>query len=305
MADQDITSVNLGTMKALLTFLSTMFVVVGRNASSPLKAFMNVSDQVATVGQAVNIMVGTPVTSALLTDGSNIVLNNSVGTGATVTLNRYRYIAFGVTQLAEALSGNAAAVVLIQQTIASLLNDIEADCLSQVTAGATQVCGTYNSPITQATLEQATYLLNENKAPSARWGILRHDANAWGAFTQLPQIVYSYQTGLQSPVNTGNFQGPIRAYGADYVMSQAIAKNTNNIDNVLVAPGGMALAARALPLPPAGAGAIQENVFDAEAGVAMSLTTQWNRETQSVEIVAKCVYGYTIPQPNYLVNIKS
>ncbi len=305
MADLDITSTNLNTMKALLTFLSTSFVAVGRNLGSPLKHFMNVSSEVANLGQAVNIMIGAPVTSQLLTDGQDIVLDNTVGTGATVTLNKYRMTPFGTTQLADALSGNAAAIVLLQQNIASLLNDIEADCLSVITSGLTNTVGTYNTDISLASLNSAVYTLDNNKAPQGRVGLLRHDAHAWGAFTQLPQIVYSYQTGVASPVNNGNFAGPIYYAGCEYWKTQALPKSVNNIDNCVIAPGALAMACRALPMPAAGIGAMQQNVVDAESGIAMSLTAQWNGKTQATEIIAKCVYGYTVPQVNYGVLLKS
>ncbi len=305
MADQPINSTNLDTMKALLTLLSSVSVVVGRNLNSPLKYVMNVSDEVAQVGKAINIMVGTPLTPQSLGDGDSLILNNTVGTGQTLTLDKQAVIPFAVTQYADTLANSAELPVLVQQAIASLLNGVETDFFSQVTSLGNNA-GTYNTALTQDAVNAAVATLDANLAPQPRYGFLRHDAKAWPAFAAFGQTVYSYQTGIApSPINSAAHSGPIYYNGVNWFKTQAINKSTNNISNVVWSPGGLAIAARPYKMVPDGVGVLQENVMVTDAGIPITIMTSFDKNTQSIEIVFKCLYGYKIPQPNFAVELRS
>ena len=109
MANQPITtaaaSLGASGLDDLLTFVMDRFIGVKRNRM-PILGLINTdaSAAVANKGDTVNVHIAPEVSSKLLTDGDAKELDDSVGSNVAVTLNKRRYSAFSLTQLAQALS---------------------------------------------------------------------------------------------------------------------------------------------------------------------------------------------------------
>ncbi|HEY3320872.1 MAG TPA: hypothetical protein VGP72_10445 [Planctomycetota bacterium] len=306
MADAPIviSGLNSSGANVLLRFLADEFVQAGRNIGSPLKFVTDVSAQVASKGEKVGVIVAPTLTSALLTDGNAKVLDDTGPTTADVTLDKHRTVNFGYTQIASALDGNNTARVMIQASVASLLNGIEEDVFSAITSGfTTNVVGTYNSDITVANIVAGVAKLDDAKAPYPRVGLVRHDAKAYGALSQLAgweQFVYTGQT---SPnVLPQGSQG--RMYrDVSWFKSQAMPKATNNIDNAIFCPQAIAVAMRPMAAP--AGGPVAETIFDAESGIVFQILTQWNPSTLANEFVVHALYGYSVVKESWGCLFKS
>lgn len=304
MADAPIINSDLATSLEM-TYVSDAFVRAGRNAGSPIKYFTDVSDEIGTKGKAVNVPIAPTLASALATEGATLTLDNTVATTATVTLNKLRQFAFSRGTVAGAIAGNVQLQMQLDSAVRGCLNDFEADCLSVITSGfTTNVSGSYNSDITQAIVLAATSALDEAKAPvMPRIGLVRHNAHAWNALVQLAGFSQYNTTGQVSPLVSENFGQGHDYAGCKWFKTQALPKSTNNIDNCILTPGSVAVAMRPLEMPVAGA--MAQNVVDAESGIAFQIVAQHDIYTGTNVFVVKMLYGVSVVNEKFGALIKS
>lgn len=309
MANAPMTSLaaSLGASGAnvLLRYLASQVIAAGRNIGTPLKYINDVSEAVAQKGEKVGVFKQPDVASALLTDGNAKVLDDTPGTTVDVTLNKHRYQAMSMTQIAQALAGSEYAAQNVRARITGLLNDVESDVLSVITAGiTTNTTGTYNTAIDEAAVKGAVAKLDESKTPYPRIGLVRHDLNAYGALSSLAGFDQFQYTGQQSP-NVSPMGGQGRLWrDVNWFKTQALPKATNNIDNVVFNPQAIAMAMRPLAAPMA-PGVMAETVFDPESGVVFQILYQWDGSKLAEEIVIHCLYGYSVIKETWAVLLKS
>jgi len=299
MADATILNSDLSALE--MTYVSDLIVEAGRNYSNPLKYFTNVSNEIGYKGKACAVQIAPVLSSYLATDGNSLTLNNTVATTSTVTLNKDRVFAFSRTNVAGAIAGDVQLRNHLKASIVGMLNDVESDCLSLITSGiTTNVAGTYNTAVTSAAIQAAGAALDEAKAPQfGRVGILRHGAKAYDAFTAL--ITYT-NTGAQSPLVKDN-SGGIFYNDVTWFKSQALPRNTNNTDNVILTPGAIAIAMRNPELPVAGA--LCDNIVDTESGLAFQIVSQYDINKRANVWAVQMLYGVSILKETYGALLKA
>lgn len=314
MADQDITSqaTSLGASGAnvLLRFLTTEFVRSARDWGGPLKYVMDVSSDLATVGQKVGVRVAPNVTSRLLTDGQSKILDDDAGTTVDVTLNRTRYCAFGVTDVAAAMDGNASMASLVASRIAGLLNGIEEDVMSVATTGftANTAQGTYNTALTEAAFGAAVSQVLNQKPPDDGQlvALIRSGATSYDALLALPAFSYALNTGLGVGAQVAQNMGQGRPFhGARTFMTQAMPISGTSTDNLVFHRSAIAIAMRQLEAPMAGLGCITETVSDPQSGVSFQIRLQYDKDRLAQEFVCSVLYGYAVTKGEYGCLLKS
>ena len=309
MADLPITTAtaSLGTTGAdtLLRFLATQFVRIGRNMSNPLRYVMDVSAEIASVGQTVGVYVAPEVSSALLTDGNAKSLNDSAGTTANVTLNRNRISSFSLTTMARAMDGDFTSMKLLDTHIRAVLNGVEEDVLSLATSFTTNAfAGTFNTALTEAECVEAVQKLMDQRAPGPYVGIVDPGATSWSALMQIANFVQA--RGASNPWVSVNPN-----WGAGYFWnetfwypSQAVNVTGTSTSNLVFSPSAIAVAMR-LPPPPKGGGVIVENVVDGESGIALQILHQYDSSRLADEAVVRCLYGYAVTRNAFGVELRS
>ena len=314
MADQDIssqsTSYGASGANVLLRFLSQSFVRSSRNWGGPLRYVMDVSPALLKRGQKVGVRVAPNIQSRLLNDGSAKTLDDDTGTTVDVTLNRIRYTAFGVTDVAAAMDGDATAATLISSRVAGLLNGIEQDVLSLATTGFTvnTAQGTYNTALTEAAFGAAVSAVLNQAPPDDNnlVALIRSGSTSYDALLALPAFSYALNTGLGVGAQVRSDMGVGRPFhGAQTFMTQALPINGTSTDNLVFHKSAIALAMRNLKEPMAGLGVVCETVFDAQSGVTFQLRMQYDKDRMAEEIVASVLYGYAVTQGAYGCQLKS
>jgi len=314
MANQDITSqsASLGATGAnvLLRFLTTEFVRAARDWGGPIRYVMDVSPALSAMGQKVGVRVAPNVTSRLLTDGSAKTLDDDTGTTVDVTLNRTRYCAFGITDVAAAMDGRASDPMLISSRVAGLLNGIEEDVMSVATTGFTTTTaqGTYNTALTEAAFGAAVSQVLNQKPPDDGQliAMVRSGATSYDALLALPAFSYALNTGLGVGAQVSQNMGQGRPFhGARTFMSQAMPLNGTSTDNLVFHRSAIAVAMRNLETPPDGLGVLSETVFDAASGITFQIRLQYDITRMAVEFVCSVLYGFAVVQPNYGCLLKS
>ncbi len=318
MANAEITSASgsLGAsgLKSLMTLLADQFIQAARVRGKMAMRINTAaaSGAVASFGDTARVLLSTPdvsgaTLSTTLTDGNSLVLNDAPGTSIDVVLNTHRTAAFGYTQIAQALDGGASFPEVLQSRLYALFNAIEADIGAVVTSGfTTNVVGTYNSAMTEANAVLAMGNLFSQGVPEGDplWAFVNQGANAWQALVQLAGFREFQITGVESPIVSANYGGGTQWHGASYVMSQAVKRSTNNIDNFICHKDAICMAMRPLPLP-SDTGPTAANFRDPDSGIEFQILKQWNTTKLADEFIVHALYGISVGQEKYGCLFKS
>lgn len=290
----------------LMRFIATQFIRSARNRGGPTRFITDVSDAVANRGNIVAVPVAPNVTSRLLTDGSASVLDDDTGSTVNVTLNRHRYSKFSMTSVERALDGDTSNEMLVRSRVDSILNGLEEDLLSIATSSFTTntAVGTYNSAITEANFATCVQTLLDQRAPGPLTALIRSGTNAWGALSQIANFANAQVTGAATGVMADENYGNGRIFhSCRCFLTQALPKSGTSIDNLMFDRSAIAMAIRPLPLPSAGANAM--NVTDPETGITFQLLQQWDGSRFADEIAVRFLYGYSVVKDAYGIQFKS
>lgn len=230
--------------------------------------------------------------SATLTDGNSIVLDNTIENGVAVTLDTYRYCAIALSDVARSLSSPSGFESLMAGRMASLLNDIEADVSAAADAAfTTNVVGTYTAGLNEDIVAQAAEKLATARAPEGRWAGFLHP-EAMYELSRVPRATEARIVGAVqnlAPVATGPVGTYIPMHGINFHMSQAVAKSTNNIDNLVFHPDALLFASRPIAPQYDGLGVISKS-FNVD-GMWVNVRISANNNILGAQIVISCLYG--------------
>lgn len=316
MADAPITtgasSLGASGLKDLLTFVSDMFIQAKRNRVRVLNMInTQASADLATRGQTVNVHLAPTITSRLLTDGNAKVLDDDVGTNVACTLNKHRYSAFSLTQIAQAMkSGPGVLTMELEARIAGILNDVEEDIIQGVAPSfTTNVLNAYNTALDEDDIIACRTALMTGKAPEdSPWvGILRHNTNAYAAVSKLTGFAQAH-TRSSSAASPNIETGPTFGQGVPwhnilwFVSQTPKITGGTDIDNVVFHRDAICAAFRPMqqPMSP-GVQAI--NI--ARDGIALQILLQWDGSKLADEMVVHLLYGYTVGREDWGVLLKS
>ena len=313
-ADQETTSTSLSD--SLMTYIWSRFVPAFRARGFQKRAFLDVSDTIATTGYTAKVSVGQVMPSNLLSDGNTRVLSDLPPAIASVTLTQDRLVAFGLTQLVRAfIDGQATLPSMIDAAIAGLLNDMQEDIVSTLIANVPvgNVVGTYGANASETTFLAAVSGLIQNYMPQETYyGLLAPTAGAFDQFMQVKTVTWAQVRGStqDSPVIGGpRFDQQINWNGGEWSASQLVPAPTVSgaihASNVVWHPAAVAIAMRPMLIPEDGTGCKARNFTDPLTGVSVQLLQQWNIQSQASELVLKVLYGMASAQAQWSYLIKS
>jgi hypothetical protein len=285
---------------ALVTFFGDRALAVKRNRGGLLSVVnRNYENQVATVGTAVNVPIITAASTTLLTDGSSVSRDDTIGTFKALTLNKYRTYTFSFSQVAQAIAGNSPVSMEIDQRIADMLNDIEYDVASLATAAiTTNTVGSYNSAFTEANAVSAISKLDVTKTGMPRHGFLSPTANGWASAIKISNFVNSQYIGGATPLsNDPSMYGTHYWNGVYWHMTQAVnIAGGTDCDGFIVGPDAILFASRPLAAP------MSSNVtmlnINAD-GIAMQLSVSWDKDYLADQMTLSVLYGFSIGEEKY------
>jgi hypothetical protein len=162
------------------------------------------------------------------------------------------------------------------------------------------VIGTASSAITEANAIQAGNLLVQNYMPQeAYFALLAPTAGAWGAFSQIDRVSWAQIRGFnQNSLVIGapeSFDYEVNYNGGLWSRSQLVQAVTvsgaSECANILWHPMASAVAIRPPKLPSVGVGCIARNFVDAKSGIALQMSTCYNIQTLSEEMVIRTLLG--------------
>lgn len=310
MADLVITKDNLGNsgLKSLMTLLADNFIKAARNRGRILKYIrtQNESTAVAQFGDTARVLLSPDnVVVNDLTDGNSKVLDNTTGSSVDIVLNKHKYCAFGMTQIAQALDGGRALPLQVDSRITALLNTIEGDiCALAHTGFTSNVVGAYDTPITEPNCLSAFTKLVDAGVPQGEplTAFVRHGINSWSALAQLASFREFQMTGKESPTVSAGYGEGNFYHGINWIMSQNVSQVNETpiaqISNFVFHADALACAMKALPVPMSG-GVEAANFQDPESGIELQILKQWNKDTLSDELVIHALYGCGVAKEVY------
>jgi hypothetical protein len=224
---------------------------------------------------------------------------NSVTTARTVTLNNYKGVDVGFTDLEVAKSDLAISEQFIQPAITAIFEDVIAGFWALVTVANYSA----NSLITAANFSAANVrgvqaAMNTAKVPMKRSLVI----NPTYATTLLtdPAVQAQYAYGSTGPVQDGAIR---RIYGFDtYEWNGTIPTNSQNLAGVALNPQASVLAMRQPALPRNWFGQVL-SVSDPVSGLTLQWRDFYDNQVQRTQLCA--IWGWQIGVTGNLHRIRS
>ena len=304
--------------KIILQYVADYVVAATRNRGNPIRYFTNVSNTVARQGDVARVQVTATPDSISISDGETRTLNNTVDTTVDITMSTLRQSCWGVTDMADLLSGGVENESLFAGRWTGLMNNIESDFMAQFVSGSTtNVVGTYGSAITEANVSLLAADIIAQKPPRERNSL--HLFVSPTGFSQISQItnynagsVRGYLPGEPAPSMDEDYGENSRPWH-NFMIHQCTSltaptvSGTVQTNNVAAHTGSVAIAMRPLTSGDFGGadGYIAVPFMDAEAGIAGSVVYAKNFLTFAKEVSVRCLYGFGIVKEPWTGLLKS
>ena len=288
---------------SMMKYIWSQFVPAFRARGFTRKSVLDVSSVVAETGQTAKVTIAQKMTAATLGDGSTKVLTDLPPLVAEVSLTQDIYNAFGVTDLAASLiAGQPTLPAIVQGALHGLLDAIEETIVTNIcdNVPAANVIGTSSSALTEALCIQAGNILVQNYMPQEMYyGLLAPTTGAWGAFSQIDRVSWAQIRGsAQNSLVIGqpeNFDYEVAYNGGLWSRSQLVqavtVSGSSECANIVWHPMASAVAIRPPKLPSVGVGCIARNFTDVKSGISLQMSTMYNKDTLSEEMVIRTILG--------------
>jgi hypothetical protein len=288
---------------SMMKYLWSQFVPAFRARGFTRKSVLDVSSTVAETGQTAKVTIAQKMTAANLTDGATKVLTDLPPLVAEVSLTQDIYNAFGVTDLAASLiAGQPTLPAIVQGAMNGVLDAIEEVIVTSIADNvpSANTIGSSSAAMTEALAIQAGNLLVQNYMPQeAYYGLLAPTAGAWGAFSQIDRVSWAQIRGpAQNSLVIGppdSFDYEVQYNGGLWSRSQLVqavtVSGSSECANIVWHPMASAVAIRPPKLPTVGVGCIARNFLDAKSGIALQMSTLYNKDTLSEEMVIRTLLG--------------
>ena len=302
---------------SMMKYLWSQFVPAFRARGFTRKSVLDVSSTVAETGQTAKVTIAQKMTAANLADGGTKVLTDLPPLVAEVSLTNDIYNAFGVTDLAASLiAGQPTLPALVQGAMNGVLDAIEELIVTSIADNvpSANTIGTSNAALTEALCIQAGNLLVQNYMPQEEYfALLAPTTGAWGAFSQIDRVSWAQIRGYdQKSLVIGdprNFDFEVNYNGGLWSRSQLVQAVTvsglSECANIVWHPMASAVAIRPPKLPTVGVGCIARNFVDAKSGIALQMSTLYNKDTLSEEMVIRSIVGCAPAQVSWSALIVS
>ena len=302
---------------SMMKYLWNQFIPAFRARGFTRKSVLDVSNVVAETGQTAKVTIAQKMTAANLGDGATKVLTDLPPLVAEVTLSEDIYNAFGITDFAASLvAGQPTLPALVQGAMNGVLDAIEETIVTNIADNvpSANTIGSSGSAMTEALAIQAGNLLVQNYMPQEiYYSLLAPTAGAWGAFSQIDRVSWAQIRGYtQNSLVIGkpeNFDYEVAYNGGLWSRSQLVQAVTvsgaSECANIVWHPMASAVAIRPPKLPSVGVGCIARNFVDLKSGIALQMSTMYNKDTLSEEMVIRTLLGVAPAQVSWSALIVS
>ncbi|MEM1350006.1 MAG: P22 phage major capsid protein family protein [Myxococcota bacterium] len=249
----------------------------------------DVSDQVQTVGDTVNIIKRGSLTVRDKAEGSAITSDSPADSKVAVLLDRHKYVSWFVEDRAASVAVDAA-IDYIEDGMGGIAEAIEADLLGLYADIANDV-GTGGTNLTLATLLAARQQLNVQRAPMQGRALIISPKDEV-ALLNSELLVAADKRGDDGKALREAMMG--RIYGFDAYMSQLVPSTGSGpatTHNVAFHRNAFALVSRPLGMPEQGTGVRATVMTDPVTGVAMRYTRQWDSTQLATRHTIDVLYG--------------
>lgn len=247
------------------------------------------TNEIAAMGDTINIIKRGALTVKDKSPNVNVVPDTPTNTKTQVVLDKHKYVAWHLEDDASA-KAIADAVNYVTDGMIGIAETIETDLLELYASIANDV-GTAGTDIDDATILAARLQLNLQKCPAMGRNLIVSPKDEVGLLG-LDKFTSAEKRGDGGNALTEAELG--RIYGFNCYMSQLVPVTAGTPDtthNIAFHRDAFVLAMRALPLPPAGSGALGSVINDSRTGITLRYTRQWDSDALATKHVIDVLYG--------------
>jgi hypothetical protein len=295
------------------TFTNTSFVILSgaiiegfNQALLPLKAFStDISPEPAQRGDVIRVLtVPNQGTATDWVPTSGYVIGNASATGVDVTINKHKYVAWGMTD-AELFTNNMLNLESFgRQQGAALGNAVMADILSIIIKAnfPNQLIVGASSAFDSAQIAAARRAVQQLFWPASPRSVVLSSTYTQALFGDVA-LTLAYAIGSAQYAQEGKLP---RYMGFDLIDSTVI--DTSPADSLLVGfavnPNAIAVAMRYLE-PQSEVPLTDVRVLTNDAGMTLVLKNWYNPDFAQNRMVVECNYGYAMTQATALLRLIS
>jgi hypothetical protein len=211
------------------------------------------------------------------------------GADLSMTLNKHKEVSFLIEDPARAQANQDLMDRYINSAVSAIEQAIESDLFALYSSLSGSV-GTSGTDITAATIRSARKALNDNKVPLSPRHLVISSKDEIALLGDSNLATYFANSRPETIA-----QGALgELYGFTLWMSQLVPVVTgtpNSTKNLAFHPEFAILAMRALPEPPAGAGARAVAMRDPVSGLVIRVTSAYNPTYLGVQVTMDVLYG--------------
>lgn len=233
-------------------------------------------------GETVNVATPPSFTAADYSGTSYTVQNINAGTVA-VTLNKDKVVPVSISQREKGASANEIEASVVIPAMDALIKIMDADILTEFTAGFTDHTAIPEASATIAQIELGLTELMEADVPTSGLNYAVSHFDASGLRQQ--QALYSQDV---NSLNTNRTTNVAPYAGIDIFGTTAIAGSGTTVDTWLYHRTAATVAMRELNIM---SGSGVEMSTANYKGAAITVSKQWNKDTQAFEWLFRALYG--------------
>jgi len=271
----------------------------------PALVSKNVGTEFREKGEVLTIPKYGNVTVRDKSANTDITIDKPNDDAVALTLNKHKYVAFGLEDSARAISGSGDILPgYAKQGLQRLADQVDADLLALITSTTDQV-GSAGVAITPDMLIDARKELIDNNVPiqERKYAVISPKDEAY----LLKQEKFTSAAWLDDAGVALKEASLGRRYGMDiFVDTQMPTSGSSPVTtrNVLFAPDAFVLAMRPLPIPPAGVIAA-DTLVDEKTGIAVRVIYSYDHKSMAVLCTIDVLYGCAVKMDEFAVEILS
>lgn len=254
---------------------------------------------VAKQGDIINIPRRGGLTVRSKSANAAVTLDTPAADVVQVTLDKHKYIAFMVEDIAAAQANQSIIDGYVMDGIKKIGEQIDSDLLALYSGfSTTPIDGT--AGITAATVVEARRLLNDAKVPQEGRNIVWHQ-DGEAELLQLAQFTNAQYDPRNSDALANATLG--RKWGFNHYMDQVVTATGGECKNIAFHRDAIALVTRPLAPVPANMGA--QSVTMSEDGIGLRVTYSYNPSHLAMQVVIDLLYGVAELRDDHAVVIRS
>ncbi len=271
----------------------------------------NYESALAQSGDAVNVPISPPMSANNIAEAGTVTNQNPNLGNATIVLNSHIEATFEIPDVTRALAVPDLIQTYLDPSVKALAEKIESDILALGPQfNSNTAVGTYNTSLTEATIDLAETALFKSKVPHSTPWALVVGADAYADLRKLSRFT-EYQILGPTAGPNASLQGSVaiqqgilgQLKGFLVSRSQKVYKTGSNTSNIAFARDAIGLVVRRLGTPLAGTGAIADYVDKGNFGLRVVMS--YNRTTLAQTFTVDVLYGAGILRNLFAVEVRS